>query len=429
MSSSAKLLAQLDSSIIEQQVYALRKLNQIVDHQWHGISNQLPRIEGFVDDPAFPQRDLAASVASKVLYHLDEHDEALRLALESGDHFDIDQDNKYVNTLVHKCIDVYTHKRVLMASKKEENVHIDPKMEAIVNKKFDQCFKEGMFKQAIGVALETRRVDKIQEAIEKAENPEEMLGYTFTLANETIKQKDFRTEVLRMILLIYQTKPQGAGLDYFKIAKCQFYLGLPESTAILLDKLIHDESNNMVGPEYYLQAFQIAFDVVDKENQTFTSQVIQHLTTRYDACTQKSRMQQLIKILKGEISDRLYLQFLKKNNHTDMLQINKIKEAIGNRNSMLHSATVWSNGIMNAYTTNDSFLKDQHGWIASATNWNRFMSVATLGMIHMGNKTEAENILNPYFTGMANGDQQNSPFSTAGAYYAYGLINSNQYSP
>jgi hypothetical protein len=23
-----------------------------------------------------------------------------------------------------------------------------------------------------------------------------------------------------MILLIYQTKPQGAGLDYFKIAKC-----------------------------------------------------------------------------------------------------------------------------------------------------------------------------------------------------------------
>jgi 26S proteasome regulatory subunit N2 len=64
-----------------------------------------------------------------------------------------------------------------------------------------------MFKQAIGVAFETRRSDKIQEAVEKSENPEEMLGYTFTLAVETIKQKDFRNEVLRMILLIYQTKP------------------------------------------------------------------------------------------------------------------------------------------------------------------------------------------------------------------------------
>lgn len=271
---------------MEQQVYALRKLNQIVDFQWHEISDQIPRIESLVDDQAFPQRSLAANVASKVLYHLDEHDEALRLALEAGDYFDIQVDNKYVNTLVHKCIDIYTQKRVLNASKKEkdEQVAIDPKMEAIVNRKFDQCFKEGMFKQAIGVALETRRTDKVQEAIEKSENPEEMLGYTFTLATETIKQKDFRNEVLRMILLIYSNKPQGAGLDYFKIAKCQFALGLPEGTSILLEKLILDDSNQMIGPEYYLQAFQIAFDIVDKENQTYTGKIIQHLTSRYDEC-------------------------------------------------------------------------------------------------------------------------------------------------
>lgn len=166
---------------------------------------------------------------------------------------------------------------------------IDPKMEAIVNRKFDQCFKERQFKQAIGVALETRRCDKIQEAIERSENPEEMLGYTFTLT-ETIKQKDFRNEILRMILLIYQNKPQGAGLDYFKIAKCQFALGLPESTSILLEKLIMDESNQMVGPDYYLQAFQIAFDIVDKENQTFTSKIIAHLQSRVDECPQKARM-------------------------------------------------------------------------------------------------------------------------------------------
>jgi hypothetical protein len=63
----------------------------------------------------------------------------------------------------------------------------------------------------------------------------------------------------------------------------------------------------MLGPDYFLQAFQIAFDIVDKENQTFTSNVIQHLTSRYDASAQKTRMSQLIKILKGEITERLYL--------------------------------------------------------------------------------------------------------------------------
>lgn len=68
---------------------------------------------------------------------MDFHDEALRLALEAGEFFNIAEDSKYVNTLVHKCIDIYTTKRVLIASKKEENVFIDNKMEAIVDRKFE----------------------------------------------------------------------------------------------------------------------------------------------------------------------------------------------------------------------------------------------------------------------------------------------------
>jgi hypothetical protein len=37
-------------------------------------------------------------------------------------------------------------------------------------------------------------------------------------------------------------------------------------------------------------------------------------------------------------------------------------------------------------------------------------------------------ILQPYFTGIGAGpDQVNSPYSTAGAYFAYGLIHANYY--
>ena len=56
---------------------------------------------------------------------------------------------------------------------------------------------------------------------------------------------------------------------------------------------------------------------------------------------------------------------------------------------MLHASTVWCNGAMNAFTTNDAFLRDNLTWTASATNWNRFSATSSLGMIHMGNKQEA----------------------------------------
>ena len=84
-----------------------------------------------------------------------------------------------------------------------------------------------------------------------------------------------------------------------------------------------------------------------------------------------------------------------------MLIITKIKEKIGQRNSITHGSCIWANGIMNSYTTNDAFLRDNLSWAALATNWNRFNATATLGMIHMGNKKEANAILQPYFSGSA----------------------------
>lgn len=48
-------------------------------------------------------------------------------------------------------------------------------------------------------------------------------------------------------------------------------------------------------------------------------------------------------------------------------------------------------------------------------------------MIHMCNKTQATEVLNPYLTG-AGGQGQTSPYATAGAYFAHGLIHANQHS-
>jgi len=133
----------------------------------------------------------------------------------------------------------------------------------------------------------------------------------------------------------------------------------------------------------------------------------------------------LLSILKGKVKERLVLQFLKKNNHSDMILIGKTKDSIPQKNSMLHSATIWMNAMMNAYTTNDTFITDNLQWVATATNWNRFSATASLGMIHMSNSSKALEVLNPYLTGGAQLGGSSSPYATAGAHFAYGLINAN----
>ena len=223
-----------------------------------------------------------------------------------------------MQTLVHKCIDTYTEQKVAIADRKQEDVKIDPRMEAIVNRKFDQCFAEGKFKQAIGIALETKRIDMVRASIEKSASPEAMLGYAFTLATETIKSKEFRTEILNTIMEVYEGREEGGNdHDYYKIAKCQFHLNRPDATAKLLMKLL-----SSTKPDEYLIAFQIAFDVVEKESQSFIQTVIAQSTTASASLEDKTKFEKLLTILKGSINERLYLQFLKKNNHTDMLLIN-----------------------------------------------------------------------------------------------------------
>ena len=176
-------------------------------------------------------------------------------------------------------------------------------MEAIVNRKFEQCFGEGKYKQAIGIALETKRIDMVKASIERSNNPETMLGYAFTLATETIKSKDFRTAILNTIMEVYESKNDlGNDNDFYKIAKCQFHLNRPELTAKLLVKLLHSTKN-----DEYLIAYQIAFDVVEKESQSYTQSVITTATAAVASLEDKSKFEKLLTILKGTINEKLYL--------------------------------------------------------------------------------------------------------------------------
>ena len=75
----------------------------------------------------------------------------------------------HVHTHTAKCIDHYTELRVKQFEKGfEEGEYIDSRLEVIVDRMFDRCLHDRRYKQAVGIALETHRVDILQRAIHES---------------------------------------------------------------------------------------------------------------------------------------------------------------------------------------------------------------------------------------------------------------------
>lgn len=63
---SQQYIALLEEEDPRLQAFALSKLLSAVDVSWAEASEQIALIEGLAETPAFPARELAAAVASKV---------------------------------------------------------------------------------------------------------------------------------------------------------------------------------------------------------------------------------------------------------------------------------------------------------------------------------------------------------------------------
>lgn len=102
---AAAILALLeDDSDRTIQSYALQRLHDNVHLHWAEMSNDITRIEELYEDESFPDRQLAALVASKVYYHLGALDEALTFALGAGNLFNVDDvQDQYVETIIGAC--------------------------------------------------------------------------------------------------------------------------------------------------------------------------------------------------------------------------------------------------------------------------------------------------------------------------------------
>ncbi|CAE7241919.1 Psmd1, partial [Symbiodinium necroappetens] len=300
---------------------ALQRLNEVVDQFWHEIADYLNDIETLYEDPAFPGREMAALVASKVFYHLEEYrpryDDALRLALGAGQLFNLNQRSEYVEKIVAVAIDEYvklTGDNFELEMKKKDPVPIDARLEDVVNRMFARCMEDKAYKHGLGMALETRRLDKEEEEEEEEEEGEqeegevtefikqsdalaEMLEYAQLSAMTLLTSKAFRERVLKALVEIH-TSVQEVNLA--ALAQCYFILGVtktlrsfarnPNTWLITTMTMTDDDTtttSDAVGVAKILKdllgrsekegralAYQIGFDIVDNESQHFCNAVL-----------------------------------------------------------------------------------------------------------------------------------------------------------
>lgn len=333
----------------------------------------------------------------------------------------------------------------------------------VVERLFESCLKQGRYRQVVGIAVEAKNLEVLRRVIKRASEDEkrsktrsqdglqgpaqELMEYALGICMDIVQERGFRTPILRLVLDLLNNIPNP---DYFAIARCVVYLNSDDEASRMLRTLVSNGDRTSQA-----NAYQIAFDLYDNGTQEFLGRVLASLPSgkgpkkeganeddtkpkESDALLgdqQEAPEEELPEnvakawrnirsILNGSKTIRLTLEFLYRNNHTDLSILNKVRDSLEGRNSIFHTAVTFCNAFMNQGTTNDKFFRDNLEWLGKAVNWSKFTATAALGVIHRGNLSQSRKLLEPYLPrqgGLGSG----SIFSQGGALYAYGLIHAN----
>ncbi|KAK7867962.1 hypothetical protein R5R35_004963 [Gryllus longicercus] len=450
LTSASGIISLLEEPTAEPKIFALKKLNAIVDEFWPEISEAIKEIEILHEDKTFKEQKLAALVASKVYYHLGSFDDSLKYALRAGNLFDVSDSTEYVETIITKIIDLYTkvsHTTIKLESKTKG---IRRQLTGFVNRMFKICFANGHYRQALGLAMETQRIDIFETAIVESGEMNTMLAYGYQLVTHFMHNCTFRNNILHLLVRLYE---KVAEPNYINMCQCFISLNDPCAVAQLLRNLQQSTE------EHALMSYQIAFDVYECTTQYFLRRIIQELSVSPDMSVfdknstifrndlpapstlmpsvspistsnsqstteekkkHEERTKNIISILSGEVTVQLYLQFLSRNNNSDMFILSQTKEHA--RASICHNATVIANAFMQTGTTSDEFLCDNLKWLAQVANWGKVTTIGSLGLIHRGREEESVTLLQSY---LPEEEHFKSDFVDAGYLYALGLIHAN----
>ena len=362
----------------------------------------------------------------------------------------------------------------LRASSQPDGAQPDGKLVAVVERLFERCafrvsfakasllnsppsrascLADGQFQHAVGLALECRRLDKVEEAVGAAgptEGPA-CVAYALRLCqSSSVSPRDFRRQVLRTLVTLFtaQSRRGGAGSssgDAVAVCQCLMLVDDAPGVAAQLEALCAADDSE----EPYLVALQVAFDLFENDQPEFLQHVAAALAepaapapvpapggdeaTGMDMgdgaqapsppppSVASVRRATLRSILSGEVPLALQLAFSSSRNAGDVQLLKGLKAAVESRNSVCHGAVVAANAIAHCGTTCDTFLRDNLDWLGRATNWAKFSATASLGAIHKGHVANGRALMAPYLP-REGGGGSGSPYAEGGALYALGLM-------
>ena len=336
---------------------ALGKLHSVVDSHWSEILEQIDNIENLATEDEFEFQQLAAAVASKCFYHLEEYNYSLQYALRAGKYFDPEKNEEYEMTIVGKCIEAYIElnrrERELEqigedGEGEDGDIGVDDELrqllemkddlERIVSELLNKCYNSGNFHEALGIALEAHQIEKVRTTIQRSGTMmREILTDCLNYCQKLLKSRDFRRRVMEVLAEMYY---EQAAPNFLELSVVLHSLGKVKEFAKLLLELLKDD-------EQYLVAFQIGFDLMELQDQKFVSQLLKNLP-EYKGDDAKGgegeekegeeekapmsavdeRVQNLLSIIGQGKTTSVYLDFLYHHNKTDLLIMKNVKNAV-----------------------------------------------------------------------------------------------------
>lgn len=341
-------------------------------------------------------------MAAKIYFYLGEYDDALSFALGAGALFDLEMREEFHITVVSKAIETY------IAERNTPGASPDKRLERIVDAMLNRSIENGAYRQALGISLETHRLDIIERVYERTHDAD-LFVYVLEVVMGAEYSWEARREVLGLLVHLFKGLPQP---DYLSTAKCYVYLNEPAPACELLGTLAGGSDSDR------LVASQIAFDLVEGATQEF----LKHVKRGLAAHESSPALELLQHIISGEETVKLYHGFLQRENHADLNILKASKDMLDAHYSAYHSGMSLANAFMNAGTGSDQFLRGNLDWLAKASNWSKFTATAALGVLHKGSLKEGVNILRPY---LPSDGPSSSVYSEGGSLFALGLIHAN----
>ncbi|ELP93673.1 26S proteasome non-ATPase regulatory subunit, putative, partial [Entamoeba invadens IP1] len=384
MTDTSTLLPQLYSKDPNQLFRALHEIESTISTTWAEITEELPRLVEISETSDSQLQSIANFVVSKAYFYIGEYDSAVTYALRSGEYFHFTGNTDYANKMITHSIEMYI-------TLKHTRKSIPNELESVINTFFEEGIAANELYITIGIALDAQRVDVIKRVLEVASDKESLLKYLRRIMSDLEVNNTMKGSLMEVMSDCLLSQNQ---VDLQSIS--EFWMKTNDSDGFMtMFNKLNEEMKMQVLLDY------------DGIPQKFRSELIKKLPAAYTP------------YIDGKIQEKLYLNFLFSQDKTDNLLLNNIKSATCIKNSMIQMAVLYANAFMHYGTTNIMFLKDNNEWIVNASNWAKFATTATLGVLFKGRQSEALELMSPY---TANGNGGKSVYAQAGRLYALGLI-------